>query len=65
MKEKQMSIHLRCPWCEGSETLADGKGKVTISVQCSKCKHIYNFTVMLRFFFITMCFYFFEKRNGE
>lgn len=30
MKEKQMSIHLRCPWCEGSETLADGKGKVTI-----------------------------------
>lgn len=23
MKEKQMSIHLRCPWCEGSETLAD------------------------------------------
>lgn len=29
MKEKMMSIHLRCPWCEGSETLADGKGKVT------------------------------------
>ena len=42
MKEKQMSIHLRCPWCEGSETLADGKGKVTISVQCPKCKHIYK-----------------------
>ena len=40
MKEKMMSIHLRCPWCEGSETLADGKGKVTISVQCPKCKHI-------------------------
>lgn len=42
MKEKMMSIHLRCPWCEGSETLADGKGKVTISVQCPKCKHIYK-----------------------
>ena len=42
MKVKMMSFHLRCPWCEGSETLADGKGKVTISVQCPKCKHIYK-----------------------
>lgn len=29
--------HLLCPWCKKGETLADGKAKVTISVQCPKC----------------------------
>lgn len=42
MKEFQMDIHLSCPWCGGSEILADRRTKATISVQCSKCKKIYK-----------------------
>ena len=33
MKEFQMDIHLSCPWCGGSEILADRRTKATISVQ--------------------------------
>lgn len=29
--------HLICPWCLKGEALADGKGKITISVMCPKC----------------------------
>lgn len=36
-----MKYHLWCPWCGRGETLSDGRGKVTISVQCEKCHHPY------------------------
>lgn len=26
-----------CPWCSKGKFLADGKGKVTVSIQCPKC----------------------------
>ena len=42
MKEFQMDIHLSCPWCGGSEILADRRTKATISVQCAKSKKIYK-----------------------
>lgn len=34
-------IHLKCPWCEKGETLADGRAKVTISVLCGRCTRPY------------------------
>ncbi len=33
--------HLVCPWCGKGETLVDGTAKLTISVQCSKCRKVY------------------------
>ena len=30
------------PWCGGSEILVDHRTKVTISVQCAKCRKIYK-----------------------
>lgn len=33
--------HLTCPWCGKGEVLADGFGKLTISVQCPRCKNFY------------------------
>jgi hypothetical protein len=33
--------HLICPWCFKGEALADGKAKVTVSVQCPKCGRVY------------------------
>ena len=36
-----LKYHLKCPWCGKGETLADGRGKVTISVQCGKCSNTY------------------------
>jgi ribosomal protein L31 len=33
--------HLECPWCHGSEIIADRKVKASISVQCSKCHKFY------------------------
>ena len=41
MKRREMTVHLKCPWCGKGETLADGRGKVTISVQCRKCGNTY------------------------
>ena len=38
---REMNYHLRCPWCGKGETLADGRAKVTISVQCKKCGNTY------------------------
>nr|DAM63228.1 MAG TPA: PROTEIN/RNA Complex.7A [Caudoviricetes sp.] len=32
---------LKCPWCNKGEALADGKAKVTISVQCGKCGRVF------------------------
>ena len=40
-KRRPMSVHLGCPWCGKGETLADGRGKITISVQCRKCGFTY------------------------
>ena len=37
----EMKYHLKCPWCENGETLSDGRGKVTVSVVCVKCKNTY------------------------
>lgn len=37
----QFTRHLKCPWCNKGEALADGKAKVTISVQCGKCGHVF------------------------
>lgn len=34
--------HLLCPWCKKGEALVDGRAKVTISVQCSKCGRIFT-----------------------
>ena len=34
--------HLICPWSSKGEVLVDGKAKVTVSVMCPKCKHIYT-----------------------
>lgn len=33
--------HLKCPWCHDGEVLADGKAKVSVSVQCPKCSKIF------------------------
>lgn len=38
---KEFSRHLICPWCKKGEALADGKAKVTISIQCSRCGRIF------------------------
>ncbi len=38
---REMCHHLHCPWCGKGETLADGRAKVTISVQCKKCGNTY------------------------
>ena len=37
----QFTRHLKCPWCNKGEALADGKAKVTISIQCGKCGHVF------------------------
>lgn len=39
--EKQFNRKMICPWCGHGETMADGRAKVTISVQCAKCKRVY------------------------
>lgn len=36
-----LKYHLKCPWCDKGETLSDGRGKITISVQCGKCNNTY------------------------
>lgn len=39
-EEKWMNkdtLHLKCPWCEKGEILANGRAKVIISAQCPKC----------------------------
>ena len=36
-----LNRHLICPWCGKGDTLADGTAKVTISVQCARCKKVY------------------------
>lgn len=41
MKQK-FNHHLTCPWCGAGEVLADGRGKLTISVQCPRCKRCYE-----------------------
>lgn len=33
--------HLKCPWCHEGEILADGKAKVSVSVQCTKCRRFF------------------------
>lgn len=35
--QKQFNIHLVCPYCHKGEALADGKGKITLSLMCPKC----------------------------
>lgn len=34
--------HLICPWCKKGEVLADGRAKVTLSVKCPKCGHVFT-----------------------
>lgn len=41
IRRREMSYQYPCPWCGKGETLADGRGKVTISVQCRKCGNTY------------------------
>lgn len=38
---QEFKYHLTCPWCGKGETLSDGRAKITISVQCSKCRNTY------------------------
>lgn len=38
---QEFKIHLVCPWCRKGESLADGRAKVQISIQCSKCNNIF------------------------
>lgn len=33
--------HLKCPWCGKGEILADGRAKITISVQCPRCGKVF------------------------
>ena len=37
----QFTRHLKCPWCNKGEALANVKAKVIISVQCGKCGHVF------------------------
>ena len=39
---KILQYHLICPFCGKGELLADEKGKVTVSVQCPKCKNYFK-----------------------
>ena len=41
IRTREMRYHYKCPWCGKGETLADGKGKVTISAQCGRCGGFY------------------------
>ena len=40
--KRDFHYHITCPVCGKGEILADGKGKVTISVQCPKCRNFYK-----------------------
>lgn len=40
--ENDFKRHLTCPWCKKGEVLADQKAKVTISVVCPKCDHVFT-----------------------
>lgn len=37
----RFNIHMICPWCKKGEALADGRAKVTMSIQCPKCGRFY------------------------
>lgn len=39
--ERVFTRKMICPWCGHGETMADGRAKVTISVQCAKCRKVY------------------------
>lgn len=41
MAGNDFSRHLKCPWCHEGEILADGKAKISVSVQCPKCRKIF------------------------
>lgn len=41
MAKYNFNRHFPCPWCKKGEALADGKGKVTISLVCPKCERVY------------------------
>ena len=42
MSRYRFSREFLCPWCGKGKFLADGKGKVTVSVQCPKCGRCYT-----------------------
>lgn len=42
MVVRKFYIHHVCPWCNKGEVLADGKGKITLSVQCPKCGRFFT-----------------------
>lgn len=42
MKKREMNRYFLCPWCGKGGIMADDKAKVTLSVQCAKCRRIYR-----------------------
>lgn len=38
----QFNRQATCPWCGKGTVMADGKGKVTVSVKCEKCRHCFT-----------------------
>lgn len=40
--KNDFSYHLICPVCKRGEIISDGKGKITVSVQCPKCRNIFK-----------------------
>lgn len=39
---QKFTHHLICPWCGHGEVLADGRGKLSISAQCPKCRRFFE-----------------------
>jgi len=42
MVKSAFTRHLKCPWCQQGEVLADGKAKVSVSAQCPKCHKFFT-----------------------
>lgn len=38
----QAEHRIVCPWCAKGEVYADGRGEVSITVFCPKCRHIFR-----------------------
>lgn len=42
MQTVRFKYHHVCPWCKKGEVLSDARGKITLSIQCPKCGHIFT-----------------------
>lgn len=39
---KNCLVHLKCPWCDKGEVIANGRAKIIISAQCPKCHKFFE-----------------------